>query len=51
MSKKSRKLPTFGWQQDNHKASTKRGYTAWLLEKQKAKQESKGKINGTLQSK
>jgi hypothetical protein len=43
MSKKTMRLPSFTGKQDNHKASTKKAYTAWLLERQKAKQEQRGK--------
>jgi hypothetical protein len=43
MAKKSRRLPSFTGRQDNHKASTKKDYTTWLLEKQKTKQKEKGK--------
>jgi hypothetical protein len=43
MAKKSRRLPSFTGRQDNHKASTKKGYAKWLLEKQKAKQQQEGK--------
>jgi len=43
MAKKSRRLHTFGWGQDNHKASTKKAYAVALLERQKSREERKGK--------
>jgi hypothetical protein len=43
MAKKSRGLPTYGWGQDNHKASTKKAYAVALLERQRARQQKKGK--------
>jgi hypothetical protein len=46
MAKKSRRLPSFTGRQDNHKASTKKDYAAWLLKKQKAKNE--GKVNASI---
>jgi hypothetical protein len=46
MAKKSRRLPSFTGRQDNHKASTKKGYAVWLLAKQKAK--SEGKVNASI---
>jgi hypothetical protein len=45
MSKKKHRLPTFtgGSQQVNYKASTRKAYALALLERQKQKQEQKGK--------
>jgi hypothetical protein len=45
MSKKKYRLPTFtgSSQQVNYKASTKRDYALALLQRHKAKQETKGK--------
>jgi hypothetical protein len=48
MSKKTKRIPSFTGRQDNHKASTKKAYASWLLERQRTKQENKGKVNATV---